>query len=212
MRFPKTFVEDIPRRKFLELGLKGGLALTATPQLLTQLLAGQGTSASPVKVGADSSFLNRTISKALEKGGDFAEVYIEKRISRTILMEESKFKSAVFGISQGAGVRVIAGEKTGYAYTDEIADDKLLRAAEVASTIARGSRASKPVDIRAGSAQIIYHDQAAAGGGGGGQAAGYHQARPPGCLGLRCPDQDGLHQLLRRSPGPDDCQQRGRSP
>ena len=148
MRFPKTFVEDIPRRKFLELGLKGGLALTATPQLLTQLLAGQGTIASPVKVGADSSFLNRTISKALEKGGDFAEVYIEKRISRTILMEESKFKSAVFGISQGAGVRVIAGEKTGYAYTDEIADDKLLRAAEVASTIARGSRASKPVDIR----------------------------------------------------------------
>ncbi|MCX6576881.1 MAG: TldD/PmbA family protein [Candidatus Aminicenantes bacterium] len=148
MRFPKTFVEDIPRRKFLELGLKGGLALTATPQLLTQLLAGQGTSASPVKVGADSSLLNRTISKALEKGGDFAEVYIEKRISRTILMEESKFKSAVFGISQGAGVRVIAGEKTGYAYTDEIADDKLLRAAEVASTIARGSRASKPVDIR----------------------------------------------------------------
>jgi TldD protein len=147
MRFPKTFVEDIPRRKFLEMGLKGGLALAVAPPFLTRLLSGQGTSASSVKVGIDPSLLSRTIGRALEKGGDFAEVYIEKRISRTILMEESKFKSAVFGISQGAGVRVIAGEKTGYAYTDEIADDKLLRAAEVASTIARGSRASKPADI-----------------------------------------------------------------
>jgi TldD protein len=150
MRFPKTFVGDIPRRKFLELGLKGGLALAVAPRFLTQLLAGQGTSASSVKVEADPTLLNRTVAKALEKGGDFAEVYIEKRISRTILMEESKFKSAMFGISQGAGVRVIAGEKTGYAYTDEIADDKLLRAAEVASTIARGSRTSKPVDIHPG--------------------------------------------------------------
>jgi TldD protein len=150
MRFPKTFVGDIPRRKFLEMGLKGGLALAVAPPFLTQLLMGQGTSASSVKVGADPTLLSRTVGRALEKGGDFAEVYIEKRISRTILMEESKFKSAMFGISQGAGVRVIAGEKTGYAYTDEIADDKLLRAAEVASTIARGSRTSKPVDIHPG--------------------------------------------------------------
>jgi hypothetical protein len=45
-----------------------------------------------------------------------------------------KFKSAVFNISQGAGVRVISGDKTGYyAYTDEMIQEKLLRAG-VAST------------------------------------------------------------------------------
>ena len=92
--------------------------------------------------------LGRTIQKALEKGGEFAEVYVENRISRRIIMEESKFKSAVFGISQGAGVRVISGDKTGYAYTDDITEEKLARAAEVASYIARGTKASSPVDIQ----------------------------------------------------------------
>ena len=61
-------------------------------------------------------------------------------------MEESKFKSAVFGISQGAGVRVISGDKTGYAYTDELSEEKLNRAAEVASFVAIGSKTFEPVD------------------------------------------------------------------
>jgi TldD protein len=143
---------DIPRRRFLELGLKGSVALAATPSLLNTLFAAQSQGAAPgsVKPAIDSGLLQRAIAKALSQGGEFADVYVEKRISRSILLEESKFKSAVFGISQGAGVRVISGDKTGYAYTDEITDEKLLRAAEVASAIARGSKASRPVDIKPG--------------------------------------------------------------
>jgi len=143
MNVKRYFVEDIPRRKFLEISFKGGLALAATPSLLTRLLAGQ----SPPRPTFAFEDLNKVIRYALSKGGDFAEVYIENRISRDILMEESKFKNAVFGISQGAGVRVISGDKTGYAYTDEIAIEKLMRAAEVASYIARGGKTIKPVDI-----------------------------------------------------------------
>ena len=153
----RVFDSDIPRRRFLELGLKGGIAIAATPALLTSLLscrATPGGSAAPpgsVIPSIDPSLLQRTIAKALSQGGEFADVYVEKRISREILLEESKFKSAVFGISQGAGVRVISGDKTGYAYTDEITDDKLLRAAEVASAIARGAKTSLPVDIKSAS-------------------------------------------------------------
>jgi len=55
-------------------------------------------------------------------------------------MEESKFKSAVFGISQGAGVRVISGDKTGFAYTDDITEEKMMRAAEVASFVAKNGQ------------------------------------------------------------------------
>jgi TldD protein len=141
---------DIPRRRFLELGLKGSIALAATPALFDTLLAGQGAKPGGVKPAIDTGLLQKTIHKALEAGGEFAEVYVEKRISRSILLEESKFKSAVFGISQGAGVRVISGDKTGYAYTDEITDDKLLRAAEVASAVAKGTKAAKPVNIKDG--------------------------------------------------------------
>lgn len=147
--FQHYSVEDIPRRKFLELGLKGGIALAATPTLMTQLLAGTGDGALPATgIDMDRKLLGKTIRKALEKGGEFGEVYVENRISRNILMEESKFKSAVYSISQGAGVRVISGDKTGYAYTDELTEEKLLRAADVASYIARGSAISTPVDIQ----------------------------------------------------------------
>ena len=93
--------------------------------------------------------LAKIIAKALGKGGDFADVYLENRISRQIVMEESKFKSGLYGISQGAGVRVISGNKTGYAYTDEITEEKLLRAAEVASYVARNGNQIKPVNISA---------------------------------------------------------------
>ncbi|MFC2097717.1 TldD/PmbA family protein [Bacteroidota bacterium] len=142
-------VRDIPRRDFLRKGLTGGIVLAAAPAMLTQLLSCQGGGSSSLKPNIDPQLLNRIIKMALEKGGDFAEVYVENRISRRILMEESKFKSAVYGVSQGAGIRVISGDKTGYAYTDEITEDKLKRAAEVASFIARGSKTSTPVGITA---------------------------------------------------------------
>jgi TldD protein len=144
MKLKGCFVEDIPRRKFLELSIKGGVALAATPALLRSLMAGDTASRRKV----DLEDLNRVIRQALSKGGEFGEVYVEQRISRSILLEEGKYKSAVFGISQGAGVRVISGDKTGYAYTDEISQEKLIRAAEVASFVARGAKTIKPVDIK----------------------------------------------------------------
>jgi TldD protein len=144
----KIFLGGIPRRRFLELGLKGGAVLVAVPSLLNQSCS--GPPAASLGSGAaetDPDLLAGTIRKALAKGGDFADVYVENRISRTLLMEEKKFKSAVFGISRGAGVRVISGDKTGFAYTDEITEDKLFRAAEVASFVARGGETAAPVDL-----------------------------------------------------------------
>lgn len=147
MKLKKYLVEDVPRREFLKTGIKGTVAIAATPTLLSSLLSCSNTKLSTPKVEMDSQVLNNVIKFALKNGGDFAEVYVENRISRRILMEESKFKSAVFGISQGAGVRVISGNKTGYAYTDELTEEKLNRAAEVASFIAKGSKIIEPIDI-----------------------------------------------------------------
>ncbi len=147
MKMEKDRVRDIPRRKFLEMSLKGGVLIAATPALLTQLIScSKGVKASS-GLDMDKETLEKVIAKALEKGGDFADVYLENRISRQIVMEESKFKSGLYGISQGAGVRVISGNKTGYAYTDEITEEKLLRAAEVASYVATNGNKIIPVGI-----------------------------------------------------------------
>ena len=143
----KQTVRDIPRRKFLEMSMKGGLLIAATPALMTQLISCRSGGRPLSGIDMDKDILSKIISKALEKGGDFADVYLENRISRQIVMEESRFKSGLYGISQGAGVRVISGNKTGYAYTDEITREKLLKAAEVASYVARNGTRIKPVNI-----------------------------------------------------------------
>jgi TldD protein len=147
MSMDKHTVRDIPRRKFLEMSMKGGLLIAATPALMTQLISCKSGVKPSSGMDMDKETLAKIISKALEKGGDFADVYLENRISRQIVMEESKFKSGLYGISQGAGVRVISGNKTGYAYTDEITEEKLLRAAVVASYVARNGAQPKPINI-----------------------------------------------------------------
>jgi TldD protein len=138
-------VRDIPRRKFLEIGLKGGLLVAATPALLSHLTSCSNGTAPGMDI--DKPALQKILAKALAKGGEFADVYIENRVSRQIVMQESVFRSGLYGISQGAGVRVIAGNQTGYAYTDEITPEKLMRAAEVASYVARNGTATVPADL-----------------------------------------------------------------
>jgi len=142
-------VRDIPRRKFLEMSMKGGLLIAAAPSLLYALNSCSGSGATFPPPGIDQALLDRVLAKALEKGGDFADVYIENRISRQIVMEESVFRGGLYGVSQGAGIRVISGNKTGYAYTEELTKDKLLRAAEVASFVAKGGEKAevKPVSV-----------------------------------------------------------------
>ncbi|MDI6698067.1 MAG: TldD/PmbA family protein [Candidatus Saccharicenans sp.] len=136
-------LKTLDRRKFLSLSLKGSLALAATPALVRSLLAGEAQS-----LQLPDSLLKKAIATALKRGGDFADVYVENRITRSILLEEGKFKSAVFGLIRGAGVRVIDGDKTGYAYTDELTEEKILRAGEVASYIATSGKKVQPTDLK----------------------------------------------------------------
>ncbi|MCU0457531.1 MAG: TldD/PmbA family protein [Bacteroidales bacterium] len=147
MRLHQFSVRDIPRRRFLGLTAKGGLAVALTPALLSQLTSCGGGAATATVLDTDRDMISRVLKKALEKGGDFSEVYIENRISKQIVLEESKFRSGLYGISQGAGVRVISGNKTGYAYTDVVTEERLLRAAEVAAYVASGGTAAATVSL-----------------------------------------------------------------
>lgn len=143
----KYFVKDIPRRKFLEMSMKGSLFVAATPTLLSQLTSCSQAGLAASGLDMNKATLDKVIAEALSAGGDFAEVYLENRNSRRIVMEESSFKSGLYGISQGAGVRVISGNKTGYAYTDDITSENLIRAAKVASYVARNSSSASPVNV-----------------------------------------------------------------
>src|SRR5260370_2470627 len=96
------------------------------------------------KFGITANDLQRYLGEALSAGGEYADLYFEFLTSTSISVDESMVKSASQGISAGCGVRVLAGERTGYAYTDDLAPEKILRAARTAALIARGP-AQQPV-------------------------------------------------------------------
>jgi TldD protein len=85
----------------------------------------------------DESVLSRLIERALLRGGDFADVFCERRGSQSFRLQDGRVHEAAYGITLGVGVRVIAGESAGYAYSDDLSLDALLHAADAASLIAR---------------------------------------------------------------------------
>src|SRR3989442_1242579 len=89
---------------------------------------------------------------------DYADLYFEHTVDESISMEERLVKRASKSISQGVGVRATAGEKTGYAYSDEITLKQLEQAADTARYIARSPAGAGSVPaIRVGKpAQDLY--------------------------------------------------------
>src|SRR5271156_5685778 len=82
--------------------------------------------------------MERCLGEALSAGGDYADLYFESVTSTSLGIDESLVKSASQGISVGCGIRVLSGERTGYAYTDDLSSERLLRAARTAALIASG--------------------------------------------------------------------------
>ncbi len=82
--------------------------------------------------------LERYLGAALSAGAHYADLYFEHTTTSSLLLDESLIKSATEGISMGCGIRVLAGEQTGYAYSDDLAPEKILKAAKIAARIASG--------------------------------------------------------------------------
>ena len=90
------------------------------------------------KFGITERLLERCLGEALHAGGDYADLYFEAISSTSIGLDESMVKSASQGMSAGCGIRVLSGERTGFAYTDDLSPERLLRAARTAALIASG--------------------------------------------------------------------------
>jgi TldD protein len=90
------------------------------------------------KFGLTARLLEKCLGEALSAGGDFADLYFESISSTAISVDESLVKSASQGVSAGCGVRVCSGDRTGYAYTDDLSPERLMRAARTAALIADG--------------------------------------------------------------------------
>ena len=81
----------------------------------------------PMGYGIDYAVV---LKKALSSGGEYADVYIERSTPFSLVCEDGKIEKVLSGIDQGAGVRVIFGDRTAYAYTNELTLDSLLEIAD----------------------------------------------------------------------------------
>ncbi len=103
------------------------------------------------RFGVTFQLLHRCLAAALDRGGEFAELYFESVASSSISIDEHIVKSASQSNSIGCGIRVLRGECTGFSYTDVLSEDRLLHAARTAALIADGP-ATAPVQGFAGAA------------------------------------------------------------
>jgi TldD protein len=101
--------------------------------------------------------MEKLLGRALARGGAFADLYFQHQHASTLGLEEGVLRTASAGVSCGVGVRVVSGDRTGYAYTDDLSFEAMTRAADTAAHIASDSRSipaqsvsPRPVERRYG--------------------------------------------------------------
>jgi len=107
--------------------------------------------------GLDDTDLDRLLGQILTHRVDYADLYFQYSRHESWSLEEGQVKSGSYNVEQGVGVRAVSGEKTGFAYSDEILLPALSDAATAARAIARsGASAATPVCQRNEVAARLY--------------------------------------------------------
>ena len=106
--------------------------------------------------GVDQSTVARVMSELTARGADAADVYFQHSRNNSLTLEDGIVSSANSGIRQGVGLRVVIGEQTGYAFTEDLTLPSMLAAARTASAIASGSQVVAPQSFNPSSAGDLY--------------------------------------------------------
>jgi TldD protein len=149
-------MSDWTRRSFL-MGTASGLGLLVVPSFLSRngLLFASPNGASGLaadlnhtyfatQFGIDEETIRRAMQVALSRGGDLADLYFQHRTSNYVGLEDGDVNRAYSSVDLGVGIRVVVGDQTGYAFTEELTLDSILKTAEMAGSIAQGSASRVP--------------------------------------------------------------------
>jgi len=143
-------VTEINRREFIKKGIGGAMLLMGSSLFFDLLKCGKIPESSEVfskYFGITKDDMRKILENALSKGGEYADLFFEYKISHGIRMEEDIIKSTSENVTLGMGVRVIKGEQTGYGYTNELNMKKMINTAKTAAAIASGSGKTLTKDL-----------------------------------------------------------------
>ena len=106
--------------------------------------------------GLDEVQLNKTLGGIMQGGIDYADLYFQVSRHESWTLEDSIIREGSFSLDQGVGVRAISGEKTGFAYSDELVLPALEHAARAARAISRHGQNKTLPSLRRGEAPLKY--------------------------------------------------------
>ena len=92
--------------------------------------------------------LRRLIAEAVRSGGDYADLFFENTSYGNLVLRDGEVTSGGAHVDYGCGIRVLKGEKTGYAYSESTSMAELLGAAKAAGAIASAPGCAGPVNIQ----------------------------------------------------------------
>jgi TldD protein len=96
----------------------------------------------------DEAVVRDVLRTALRSGGRFAEIFAEERHSTSIRLDDRRIEELTEGTDRGAGIRVVAGDTSAYAYSNRLDPAALAEAAEAAAAGAQGGGSTDVVDMR----------------------------------------------------------------
>jgi TldD protein len=107
-------------------------------------------------VGLEERHLSRTLGSVLRGGVDYADLYFQVSRQESWTLEDGIIREGSFSLDQGVGVRAVSGDKTGFAYSDELMLPALEQAAVAARAIARQGDDKRVPAWRRGTAVPLY--------------------------------------------------------
>lgn len=108
--------------------------------------------------GLEQAQLETALAELSGSGIDGGDLYFQRRMTEAWSLEEGIVKEGSFNLDQGVGVRAIAGEKTGFSYSNAIHLPALLQAAQASRSIARSGQHQNPVALTHQSTVALYED------------------------------------------------------
>lgn len=138
------------RRNFIRTGslaLAGAMAAPTFASGLTENSETTPVASAMRHFGVTHADVRKTLTAALEKGGDYADLFFEHTFTNSVGLQDGEVNRSSSNIDFGMGVRVLSGDQTGYAYIENITLDEMLKAARTAARIAGSSAKMNPVSL-----------------------------------------------------------------
>ena len=159
--------DGFDRRDFLK-WVGAGTAIATVPILASSCASNQANThpgAAPAasahstyfdQFGVDAGVLKRTLQKGLARGGDFCEIFLEHKVTHWLGMEDQAVNRAFSNVDLGAGIRVLKGDATGFAYCEDLSEKSLIAAASTAAEVADSTPVAKVIPLAARRVETRY--------------------------------------------------------